>query len=303
MCRRIVTALMAGAALIGLLVATVGAQEAAPVSRTRISGGNLPHSVLLTVVDEDAFVRRLDLPPILEQPPSPKGPVYTVTSAYWATVLKDADVEAGAGELDASYYPELGYARVLMSGEEFWLVLNQRQRAILNRYIDLTTAGSLKQEPHILEVLIETSKLELVTVQIGGRFLDKAETAQFWRVSDGLARLAGSEVPDQAEAETAEDILWIFFNLPEGRAIQMRYFVAEGLLVDSLGAEAFRVPVGWLADILGAHAPRPGETLAVGGRVIEQDAGRGSPLWWVVMGFGGLTAIGAAIWLRRRWAG
>ncbi len=301
--RRLVFASILGLAFIGLLMATAAAQEAPLVSQTRISGGNLPHSVLLTVVDEDAFVRRLDPPPILSEPPEPAGAAYTVTSPYWGAALRDAGELAATGALEASYFPEFGYARVQGTGGEFWLVINQRQQAILDRYIALTVAGLLADQPGILDVLVEASKVELITVQIGDRFLDESETAEFWQVAGGLSRLPSSQMPDQAVFAEDENRLWIIFNLPEGRAVQMRYSVAAGLLADSLGAEAYGVPGDWLVNVLGADAPKPGQPAKVGGQAIEQDTGPGSPLWWLVMGGGGLAAIGTAIWLRRRWAG
>ncbi len=287
----------------GLLVVIAAAQEVPLVSQTRISGVNLPHSVLLSVVDEDAFVRRLDSPPILSNPPEPTGTVYTVTSPYWGAVLRDAGGVVATGELEASYFPVLGHVRVQNPGEEFWLVINQRQRAILDRYIALTAAGLLVNRPGILDVLVEASKFELITVQIGDRFLDETETAEFWQVARGLPRLSSSQMLASVVLEDDESRLWIIFNLPEGRAVQMSYSVAPGLLTDSLGAEAYRVPGDWLVNVLGADAPRPGEPSNIGGRAIEQDTRPGSPLWWLVMVGGGVSAIGAAIWLRRRWAG
>ncbi len=299
---KLVMPLTLGAAVVGLFLATAVAQEVPPVSQTRISGGNLPHGVLLTVVDEDAFVRRLNRPPILDDPPEITGSVYTVTSRYWNEVLRDADKETAAADLQASYYPESGFVQVQEAGADVWIVINQRQRAILDRYIRLTLDGSLSKEPGILEVLIAAAEDEPVTVQIGDRFLDEVETAEFWRVSEGLPRLAPSDLPDQSGSRDGGETVWLIFNLPEGRAVQMRYSVAEATLVDSLGADAYRVPNDWLLSVLGADAPRPGEPLEVGGRSIEQNSGGGSPLWWGVLGGGGLSAIGAAIWLRRRWA-
>jgi hypothetical protein len=39
-----------------------------------------------------------------------------------------------------------------------------------------------------------------------------------------------------------------------------------------------------------------------GGIAVEQQAGDGSPVWWLVMVGGGLACIGAAVWLRGRFA-
>ena len=139
--------------------------------------------------------------------------------------------------------------------------------------------------PGILDVLVEASKFELITVQIGDRFLDETETAEFWQVARGLPRLSSSQMLASVVLEDDESRLWIIFNLPEGRAVQMSYSVAAGLLTDSLGAEAYRVPGDWLVNVLGADAPRPGEPSNIGGRAIEQDTRPGSPLWWLVSGW------------------
>ena len=293
------TTLTLGAVLFGLVFLAAGAQEPSPDFNTMISGGDLPHSVRLTAVDEDAFVRRLDVPPIFTESQGLAGPVYSVTSPYWGDVLRAAGVDTAPNKLEASYYLESGYVQTDVEGEEFWLVLNQRQRAILDRYIGLTVADLLVDEPGLMEILVAASRIESITVQVGSRFLSEAETARFWQVSAGLPRLASQALQEEPKPEDGEGSLWIIFNLPEGRAVQMRYFVAAAALVDSLGSDAYRVPDNWLGDVLGADAPTAGEPLKVGGRVVGQEAGHGSIVWWFVMVGGGLSAIGIALWLRR----
>src|SRR5438552_10868877 len=108
--------------------------RAAPTTTT-ITGGRLPHPVQLTPIDQDAFFRRVNSPPELEHEPRTSGGSYTVSSGYWAMAL--ADGKKGPVSDEAEYFPDGGYVRGRKSGKDAWIVIDLRQRAILERYIRL----------------------------------------------------------------------------------------------------------------------------------------------------------------------
>jgi hypothetical protein len=275
--------------------------EGAQVSRTVISGGDLPHPVNMTQADADAFTRRLNRPPRFEEPP-PVIPdlFYKVTSPYWATALISTRVERPPAEDEAFYYPEGGYVRARQGGEDVWIVIDLRQQASLNRYIRLVRDQGLEGVPGTLQVLVAAARSEPIAVTIGARTLNDAETRVFWSVADGLRPSASVARPEDREALLANpDNVWLTFTLPEGRSIEMRYWF-DGRLVDPELTEFYGVPPGWLRPVLGADAPVPGRPFGNGAAQIEQQPGRGSPLWWVVMLGGGAACLAAAFWSQRR---
>ena len=262
------------------------------VEGTILSGGDLPHAVRLAPVDEDAFFRRIDLPPRLDQAPRPAGPAYTLASSYWDTVLRDDGGGGPPADAEALYYPDGGFVRARQAGADVWLLLEERQRAILDRYIRLARAGLLSAEPGVLQVLAAAAgRGELISVQAGGTMLTEAQTRAFW---DAVAAgPAPAFLSDQKPPGVATGGFWLVFTLPEGRAVQLLYSPApDSSLIDSLGGERYAVTPLLHAAIRAVGASPTLE--------IEQQEPRGSDLWWPVMLGAGLALLGAAWWLRRR---
>ena len=134
-----------------------------------------------------------------------------------------------------------------------------------------------------------------------GALLDEAEARQFWQLAGDVA-LRRELLPGQTESIDLADLgpsqTWLVFALPEGRTVQLVYAAATGVVFDAGQTELYPVPQGWLQPLFG-DAALPGAEFALGPAQVEQQPGRGSPLWWVVMIGGGLAAIAFAIWLRR----
>jgi hypothetical protein len=84
---------------------------------------------------------------------------------------------------------------------------------------------------------------------------------------------------------------WLTVTLVEGRSL--RYYYRLGMLTEALGTEQYDARS--LGDLMASIVPDPPAPIA-------QDEPAGSWLWWPVMAGGGLVAVGAAMWLRRRTA-
>lgn len=272
---------------------------------TVVTGGDLPGAVRLAAADEDAFFRRIDLPPRLTRPPSVSGPSYTVSSGYWDTVLRDdagqdAAAPSSPAERDALYYPDTGHVRARQGGGDVWLLLDERQRAILDRYIRLGRAGLLVGAPGVLEVVRAAAlQSEPIGVQVGPRALTPAEAASFWRLAGAatLRREAAGGPPDAG----SPGVTWVILTLLEGRSLRLLYDAAGGLLFDPVSGEVYTVPERWLVPLLGeAAAAGPGFALAPA--PVQQQPSRGPGLWWPFMLGGGLALLAAAWWSQRRWA-
>ena len=285
--------------LLCLALAASGRLAVAAVTETTIAGGNLPHAIRVAPSDEDAFFRRIDLPPKLDEAPTTSETSYRVTSPYWDLAVRNNRADRAPAEDDASYWPEGGYVRARQSGKDVWLVLDVRQQAILGRYIRLTVAGALGEEPGVLEVLAAAAKDEVITVSVGNRDLTTAEASSFWTVARGQKPLDRPRPSGAQPPRDGPNSVWVVFGLPEGRTVQLLYMVASDTLTDSLGVEVYGVPRGWLAPVLGAEAPQPGGSASVRGGEVAQQAGRGSPFWWVIMLGGGALCLAVALYLRR----
>ncbi len=269
---------------------------------TVISGGDLPHPVRLSGADEDAFVRRIGPPPRFDEAPRVSGPAYRIASAYWDAAVRGTREDKPPAEAAASYYPEGGLVKARQNGKDVWLVLDLRQRAIADRYIRLTQAGLLDEEPGLLDVLRAAAATEQVSVSIGGRYLDDGQRQHFWDLTQPLQErrdpkpgTADRLQPSQPRATWTS----IVFGLYEGRSSSLLYALDAGLLVDSIGGEVYRVPEGWLVPLLGPAAA-PGPDFDLQPAHIEQQEGTGAPFWWPLMIGGGLAALGAAYILNRR---
>jgi hypothetical protein len=285
----------------------VSLASAAPldIPSITISGGNLPHAVHLAPADADAFRRRINRPPRLKNAPDPSGASYTLTSTYWQdsfTPDKDKgesdDSQVGA---DATYYPDGGFVLTHVDGKDAWLVIDLRQRAILDRYIRLTLANSINEQPGELQVLSSAARDETFGVQLGSRVLTPAEIATFWSLVAGLAPKDTPKNPDFVPPPAGPHTVWITITLPDGRSVQLVHDAVSGTLVEPVAQEVYAVSQAWLTPILGTYDPTTlGATL---GSSIEQQKPAGSQLWWPVMVGGGLLAIGLAVWWQRRQGG
>src|SRR5690606_25657793 len=74
--------------LIFLLSSGAQAQEGFEIPSVTIAGGQLAESVHLAPADADAFRRRLNLLPRLDEEPEVQGASYSVTSSYWSSAVR-----------------------------------------------------------------------------------------------------------------------------------------------------------------------------------------------------------------------
>jgi len=253
---------------------------------TTISGGRLPYAVRLSPVDESALPRRVNMPPKLEKTPPVTGSSYRVESSYWATVLPKTKNEPAAGTR-ADYFPEGGFVRAEQGGKDAWLVIDLRQRALLDRYIRLAEKGALSATPGVMDVLrAANSDGELLGVEVGGKPLDEDQRRAFWSLAGGFGG------PSTAAAgPIGSDSIPMVLSLPEGRTVAMRYHPASRTLSDLQGFESYSVPPDFERVTIGARPAPPG---------FSDERSPGSPGWWVVGLGSGALAIAAALWLQRR---
>jgi hypothetical protein len=286
--------------LLTILVPTRPTRAADPP--TTISGGDLPRAVRLAFADEDAFFRRLDPPHQPEETPPATGPSYVVSSVYWDRTLREDDPDAAPADMEAVYFPQAGYARARQAGEEVWLLLNQRQRAIVDRYIRLAREGLIGEAPGVFDVVRGAARSEPVTVMAGNRTLTDDEAARFWQVAQPiqLRRDLVRGTPDSWPPPSGPSLVWIVLSLPEGRSVDLLYSLGNGVLIDRFATELYPVPSQWLVPVLGPVADISSPDFGLTPAQIEHDEGAGSQLWWVVMLGGGLGCLAAALWLRRR---
>ena len=258
-----------------------------------LSGGDLPHSVKLARADADAFVRRLSAPPVLDETPELRGTAYKIASTYWDDLLRNGRDDRGAAELEALYYEDGGYVGAKQDGREVWMVLDLRQRAIIDRYLALTRAGTLRDQPGVLEVLVVAARSEIIGVEIGGVPLTDEQRRSFWSlmlVGPRATHMDPPQVPLGARG------VWMVFQLEEGRSLQVFYERQAGLFIDSFGAEMYSVSTP-LAALIDGIVPRTTTGLA-----IEQQRSTGSYVWWVIAGGAGLACLGIAYWLSQRFS-
>lgn len=270
--------------------------------RTVISGGGLARPVTLAIVDHQAFMRRLDLPPLLQDEPPLRGPSYTVTSPYWDAAVRDNDETEPVVDEAATYYPEGGFVRTRQGGKDVWTVLNTAQKAILNRYIRY--APELPVAPSVFDVLRSAGRgNEGIGISIGAVNLAPAERARFWQAALAASPRTMSPAESSALLASEPGSTWIVFNLPEGRAVSMRYAPATGTLYElqeAMAGIAFSVPADWLAPVLGSQPGSGAGSGPLQPMEISQQPGQGSPLWWVLMVGGGAVAIAVAVLIERR---
>jgi hypothetical protein len=298
-------------ALVAALALPASATQPAPVpTETTISGGSLLHSVRLAPADQAAFLRRLDLPPLLDDAPEVSGPSYTVTSPYWDQAIRAGDNTQVLVDNDATYYPEGGFVRTRQAGEEIWTALDHEQRAILDRYI--TVAGSVPAEPSVFEVMREAGlKGEDIGITVGRIVLTEDQRAKFWENAKGLAPLPPGRLSTPTAAERAQaggarqspTLAFLVFTLPEGRGVSMVYSNVTGVfseLQDGVLGVVIPVPRDWLVPVLGDAARFNPNSNGLAPQQIIEDETDGSPLWWPITLGGGAISIAIAIVLQRK---
>jgi hypothetical protein len=255
----------------------------------------------LAPADADAFQRRLNQPPKLETPPDAGGPSYTVTTAYWDVAVREEDDDPAVDHA-AEYFPRGGFVRTRQDGEDVWLVIDLRQRAILDHYILYATTQRLPQDASLKQAMLHPSALlvmflayygqgEPVSIDIGDRLLAASETDAF------LASVAPNLIfqltfldPPQPPDHDASAGYWVTITLPEGRSLRYFYNTSTLTLTDALGTETF--------DLKAAAGGGIPESAAIAR--IDQQEPAGSLLWWPVMIGGGVSLLAVAIWLQRR---
>jgi hypothetical protein len=267
-------------AVTGWDVASAGAAlEASPVS-FQLAGRTEVFE--LAPSDADAFQRRLSPPPPYAGP-LPSGEPVTITTDYW-----DEAFGSGAGRQPVSrsalYHSSDGVVRVQQGDRFDFFVLDQRQRALLARYIRLARVGAIGTNPGALEVLIAASAAEPIGVEVGGQPLDEALQSAFWRALD--AQGTSGTLIEPPRPPDRRDGYWVTFSTAEGRSQQYFYEPGTGRLTDFLGTEGYTIR-GVLPESAGA-APQ-----------IEQQASPGSKLWWPLMLGGGAALLTVAVLLQR----
>ena len=265
---------------------TVSAAEPGTV----IDGDDFLHPVRLSVTDEDAFRRHLGPQPRLDEAPEVPNRSYRVDSSYWDAAVRGGSVDEPRVEERATYFRGTGYVRARQGGGDVWLVLDLRQRAILDRYIRLSRAGVLSERPGVLEVLAYAWRSERASVHIGADRLSRQEENIFF------TGVIIGERPQFREPEPPPSgpfSVWLVFNLEEGRSVQVLYDPDKQEFIDSFGSEVYKVAPQ------SAHAIASASTGRSGLR-IEQERGRGSLLWWPLLLGGGSFCLAAAVWLRRK---
>jgi hypothetical protein len=271
-----------------LFALMMGSAQESPIPTVTIAGGSLPHDVRLAPADADAFRRRINQPPRLEDGPRVTEEPYLVTTSYWASAVR---LEEGEGFFDVGvqgdYYPERGYVRVEVDEDDVWMVLDLRQRAILDRYIRLGEAGALGEAPSTLDVLAAAADSETLTVTAGGEVVAGDAIAGLL-----LSLVTANPAPfvEEPAAPTADgEGFWLIVDLLEGRTL--RYFYDGAALTEALGTE--RYDASSVTQTLTSLQPASLPT-------IEQDEPAGSAAWWVVMVGGGVVALAVAVWWQRR---
>jgi hypothetical protein len=253
-----------------------------------ISGGDLPYPVRLAPADEDAFKRRINSPPRLDnRPERAAGPTYTLASGYWGEIL--ARPNRPPIEENATYYPEGGMVRARYGGEDAWLSLDLRQQGILERYIRLGRARAIPQRPGLLSLLTAAQREEDLAIEAGGAALPPDKVGSLWAALATAGSPRFLEPPEPIRV--AEKGLWLVFNLQEGRSLQL-YFDpgSPATLTDALGSERYTVSPA-LASVLSTIKPA-----AV---PLGDQTSPGSKAWWVIMAGVGLACLVAAVWLAR----
>lgn len=275
--------------LVFFLSSGAQAQEDFEIPAVTIAGGQLTESVHLAPADADAFRRRLNLLPRLDEEPEARGEPYTVTSSYWSSAvrLEDDEDRLDVG-VKADYYPDGGFVRVPINDEYIWSVINLRQRMILDRYIHAAEAGDIGDTPSTLDVLAaHAGTPDSFGLSAGSEPVEYSKAVELVTT---LSTLNPEPFLDpRLRPEGTEGSFWLVATLPEGRSL--RYFFDGTTLTESLGTE--RYDASGVLDLLTSMAPA-----AVPEIVHNEPAG--ARLWWGAAAGGAAVAIAIAVWLARR---
>jgi hypothetical protein len=255
--------------------------------------------ITLAPADADAFQRRLNQPPLLDDPPPFDGPSYTVTTAYWDPAVREEEDEP-AVEPAAEYFPAGGFVRARQDGKDVWLVLDLRQRAILDHYVGYGTRQGLPSDPVLRQAALNPSALliaflgyygqgESIAIEVGDRLLTADEAEAFLAsVAPGLYGVTFLDPPQPPRRGASG--YWVRLTLPEGRALSYFLDTSAHTLTDSLGTESYD-----LSSAAGGGIPDSAEVL-----LIEDESPVGSQLWWLLAVGGGVSLLALAFALRRR---
>ena len=245
--------------------------------------------ITLAPADADAFQRRLNQPPLLDEPPQAAAPSYTVTTGYWDPAIREEEDEP-AVDAEAEYFPGGGFVRARQAGEDVWVVLDLRQRAILNHYIGYGTRHRLPADPTLRQAALNPSALliaflgyygqgESVAIEVGDRVLTREEADAFLAaVAPGLYGVTFLDPPQPPRTEDVSGY-WVTLTLPEGRTLAYFLDTTAETLTDALGTELHHI------GMTGGGIPESTDVT-----LIEDEDPAGSPVWW-------LAAIGAAMLL------
>jgi hypothetical protein len=257
--------------------------------------------ITLAPADADAFQRRLNQPPLFDEPPPASGPSYTVTTAYWDPAVRE-DEDEPAVEPEAEYFPGGGFVRARQDGQDVWLVLDLRQRAILDRYIIYGTQQRLPEDPSLRDRVLHPSALlivflayygvgETIAIEVGDTRLESQEVDAF------LASIAPHLIfqltfldPPEPPRTSAAPGYWVTLTLPEGRTLQYFLSPSAGTLTDSLGSETFDIGAA-----AGGGIPESADVLR-----IQEEEPAGSRLWWLLAVGGGVSLLALAFAVHRR---
>ncbi|HEY7371264.1 MAG TPA: hypothetical protein VIF57_03730 [Polyangia bacterium] len=287
-----------------ITLALVSAVGGAASSDTTISGGALAQAIRLTPVDEAALFQRINLPPKLDDAPEVSGKSYTVKSPYWPKVLPGNGKDRPAASDEAAYYPEGGFVRASQGGKDAWIVLDLRQRAILDRYVSLGEKHLISADPSQLDILRDAAATgDDVGVTAGARNFGATEAGKLWTALEGVnprSFPAPGGAPATPDAGMPADATWITFLLPEGRDARLLYVPGADVLVDYVAQQYYPVPKNLLTLALGADGASG--SAAVASVAVPQEKPPGSHAWWFIMLGGGVVLIAAALFLGRSWA-
>ena len=267
-----------------LLAASAAAQS--PILPVEIYIDELPRPLSLAPADADAFQRRLNAPPLLEPRPVTGGVSIGVDTRYWDAALREAvdDPQVGVG---GRYYPDGGFVELSRDGRAAWIVLDLRQRALLDRYVRFAVeSGGLLSTPSSLEVIIFAAQTETIGIEAGDRSLSEAEAQAFWAATfRGDTKAIFRDPPRPPDATRPG--YWLTFALPEGSTRQFFVDVAAGELTDALGTENHDV-----RGLIGTILPESATFLT-----IEHEDPAGSAIWWLiaVAAGGGLLVLALAL--------
>lgn len=257
-------------AVAALLLTAFAAEDATPaeakVDTAILSGGDLPHPIMLAFEDAYAFWAlpdprsNLDLPDgwpsRLDVPPVNLGTGYELSSGIAAALLGDnpfglwRGIQFGESRPPLSTYYPAAQALELRIGDDppRWARLDVNRAAILDRYIRLGREGALPERPRILDVLAADARRGLAApVTVDTRPLPPAAVEEFWSTAGSAAwteaevygsRL-GAKLRTGAPGDYDEAVDAMVFGYPEpvwlsfktdGRDLRLAYYPVTGVI-------------------------------------------------------------------------